>query len=60
MFEPAVTHMFVHADGVLAESLCQVELLGLTARRAEQLRLLHRGHEPDACAVLAASILAAP
>ncbi|AHH16462.1 hypothetical protein NONO_c16610 [Nocardia nova SH22a] len=42
---------FVHADGVLAEFMCQVHLLELTRRRAEELRHVHRHHPPDKCIV---------
>ncbi|MGX1811682.1 hypothetical protein ACWIGI_38670 [Nocardia sp. NPDC055321] len=52
---PTSGHMFVHADGRLAEILCNVELVALTPRRAEQLRRIHHGHRSD-CRVLAAAV----
>lgn len=49
--------VFVQADGLLAEYLCSVELLGLTLERAEHLRRIHSGHRPDDCLVhLAAAV----
>ncbi|WP_280314320.1 hypothetical protein [Nocardia wallacei] len=49
---------FVHADGRMAEVLCQARLLGLTPARAEELRRIHRHHPPDDCLVhLAALVL---
>lgn len=60
MSEPVYTHMFVSADGVLAEYLCQVELLDLTEPRAEQLHALHRNHPRGDCRVLAATDLHLP
>ena len=42
---------FVHADGVLAEFMCQVHLLELTHGRAQELRRIHRHHPPDECIV---------
>ncbi|WP_280316638.1 hypothetical protein [Nocardia wallacei] len=48
---------FVHADGQLAELLCQARLLGLTPARAEYLRWMHRHHPPDDCSVHLAALL---
>ncbi|WP_280329837.1 hypothetical protein [Nocardia wallacei] len=45
------TNSFVQADGPLAEHMCQVQLLGLTAGRAYELRFAHRHHHPDECLV---------
>ncbi|OXR39838.1 hypothetical protein B7C42_08079 [Nocardia cerradoensis] len=42
---------FVHADGKLAEFLCQVYLMELSVERAWQLRHIHRHHHPDECLV---------
>ncbi|WP_324198885.1 hypothetical protein [Nocardia amamiensis] len=42
---------FVHADGVLAEFMCQVHLLELAPERARELRHIHRKHHPDDCVV---------
>ncbi|WP_245553100.1 hypothetical protein [Nocardia veterana] len=42
---------FVHADGFLAEFLCRVHLLELSAARARELRAIHRSHHPDECTV---------
>ncbi|WP_019925438.1 hypothetical protein [Nocardia sp. BMG111209] len=42
---------FVHADGKLAEFMCQVSLMELTPERARQLRHIHRFHHPDECVV---------
>ncbi|WP_280475909.1 hypothetical protein [Nocardia asiatica] len=42
---------FVQADGVLAEVMCQVCLLGLTVERARQLLDIHCEHHPDECLV---------
>lgn len=42
---------FVYADGMLAEVMCQVHLLGLTVERARELRDIHREHRPDECVV---------
>ncbi|MEU2175782.1 hypothetical protein ABZ552_16280 [Nocardia sp. NPDC019219] len=36
---------------MLAEFMCQVHLLGLTAQRARELRHIHRFHHPDECIV---------
>ncbi|TLG18040.1 hypothetical protein FEK35_02710 [Nocardia cyriacigeorgica] len=44
-------HAYVHADGVLAEVMCQVHLVGLTLPRAWELRYAHRFHRPDECIV---------
>lgn len=49
--EPLPHRVFVHADGKLAEFMCQVHLLELTPERAHELRHLHRFHHPDKCAV---------
>ncbi len=49
---------FVDADGKLAEWLCDVQLLNLTTKRAQQLRRIHQLHRPDDCSVhLAAAVL---
>ncbi|WP_245547931.1 hypothetical protein [Nocardia pneumoniae] len=42
---------FVQADGMLAEYMCQVHLMELTADRARELRHIHRAHPPDECVV---------
>lgn len=48
MFRDALPHRtFVHADGKLAEFMCQVYLLELTPERARELRYIHRHHHPD-------------
>lgn len=57
---PTSSHMFVHADGPLAEFLCHVELLGLTPTRAEILHALHDDHPHDACLVVTATELHLP
>ncbi len=57
MSAPALPHMFVHADGELAEYLCHVELLGLTRSRAEVLHALHHGCRREDCLVIAATEL---
>ncbi len=49
--DPFNTNAFVKADGVLAEFMCQVRLLELTAGRARELRYIHRDHRPDECLV---------
>lgn len=59
MPDPLHPNMFIAADGRLAEYLCHVELLDLTAERAEQLRALHLDHTAD-CLVLAATELHMP
>jgi len=46
---------FVDADGKLAESWCDVELINLTPWRARQLRRIHWRHLPRRCAVLHAT-----
>jgi hypothetical protein len=51
MPEPLEQKTFVHADGRLAEFMCQVHLLELTPERAEELRHIHRFHHPDDCIV---------
>jgi len=51
MTEPDPFNTFVKADGMLAECMCQVRLLGLTVERARELRYIHRGHRPDECLV---------
>ncbi|MGW4090225.1 hypothetical protein [Nocardia sp. NPDC004750] len=43
--------VFVQADGMLAEFMCQVHLLDLTLERARELRYIHRLHRPDECIV---------
>ncbi|MGW6423026.1 hypothetical protein ACWF82_10155 [Nocardia sp. NPDC055053] len=40
---------FVHADGPLAEILCDAYLMELTVSRASQLRESHGMHRPDDC-----------
>ncbi|MBF6238696.1 hypothetical protein IU474_16730 [Nocardia otitidiscaviarum] len=55
MSTPALSNMFVSADGVLAEFLCHVGLLGLTEPRAVVLHALHRDHRPDECSVVTAT-----
>ncbi|MEV0772757.1 hypothetical protein [Nocardia salmonicida] len=58
MPEPLQGYTFVHADGILAEVMCQVRLLELTMERARELREIHGGHQPDECPVhLAAAFL---
>lgn len=49
--DPLRQRTFVHADGKLAEFMCQVHLLELTSERAEVLRHIHRTHHPDECVV---------
>lgn len=49
--EPLPHRTFVHADGKLAEFMCQVYLMELTPERARQLRYIHRFHHPDECIV---------
>ncbi|WP_067902824.1 hypothetical protein [Nocardia vaccinii] len=49
--EPLGHRTFVHADGLLAEFMCQVHLIELTRERARQLRFVHRHHPPDECLV---------
>ncbi|NKY89708.1 hypothetical protein HGA07_29480 [Nocardia veterana] len=49
--DPLRQRTFVHADGKLAEFMCQVHLLELTSERAEELRHIHRTHHPDECVV---------
>ncbi|WP_156959300.1 hypothetical protein [Nocardia sp. BMG51109] len=48
---PLPHRAFVHADGWLAEHVCQVYLLELTQERARELRHIHRHHHPDMCVV---------
>lgn len=48
---PSQRRTFVHADGVLAEFLCQAHLIELTVERARALRDIHRYHHPDECVV---------
>ena len=48
---PSGHRTFVHADGVLAEFMCQVSLMELTVERAHELRHIHRFHHPDECVV---------
>lgn len=54
------SHMFVPADGLLAEFLCHVELLELTPARAEILHALHGDHPRDDCVVVTATELHLP
>ncbi|WP_327138892.1 hypothetical protein [Nocardia sp. NBC_01327] len=56
---PTPANLFVHADGEMAEYLCQAEPQGMTARRAQQLQELHDGHTRD-CRILAAAELHLP
>ncbi|MCX4097395.1 hypothetical protein [Nocardia sp. alder85J] len=49
--DPLPDRTFVHADGKLAEFMCQVSLLELTVERARVLRHIHRFHHPDECRV---------
>ena len=49
--EPLGHRTFVHADGRLAEYICQVHLMELTIERARELRHIHRFHNPDECIV---------
>lgn len=49
--DPMGQRAFVHADGKLAEFMCQVHLLGLTPARARELRTIHGAHCPDECIV---------
>ncbi len=49
--DPSEQRAFVHADGKLAEFMCQVHLLGLTTARARELRTIHGAHCPDECIV---------
>ncbi|WP_083905324.1 hypothetical protein [Nocardia transvalensis] len=51
MPEPLGDRAFVHADGRLAEFMCQVYLMELTVERARELRYIHRFHSPDECIV---------
>ncbi|MEU2035940.1 hypothetical protein [Nocardia amamiensis] len=51
MPDPMEHKTFVQADGMLAEFMCQVHLMGLTVERARELRCIHREHHPDECAV---------
>jgi len=51
MPEPVPNRTFVQADGKLAEFMCQVHLMDLTAKRARELRHVHRYHHPDQCIV---------
>ncbi len=51
MADPFSHMTFVHADGVLAEYMCQVHLMELTPERARQLLEIHRYHHPDDCIV---------
>ncbi|MFE3196303.1 hypothetical protein ACFXHA_45410 [Nocardia sp. NPDC059240] len=57
---PRFSHMFVPADGPMAEFLCHVELFGLTAVRAEFLHALHDDHPRDDCLVVTATELYLP
>ncbi|WP_280271658.1 hypothetical protein [Nocardia wallacei] len=49
--DPVPHKTFVHADGKLAEFMCQVYLMDLTPARAWELRRIHRSHHPDECMV---------
>ncbi|AXK87757.1 hypothetical protein SAMN05421776_13216 [Nocardia farcinica] len=49
--EPLNHKTFVQADGMLAEFMCQVQLLDLTVERARELLYIHRHHHPDECIV---------
>lgn len=49
--EPLGRRTFVHADGRLAEFMCQVHPIEWTTERARQLRFIHRHHPPDECIV---------
>lgn len=49
--DPLRHRTFVHADGKLAEFMCQVHLLELTIERARELRCIHRFHHPEECIV---------
>ncbi|MFX0576928.1 hypothetical protein [Nocardia nepalensis] len=51
MADPFSHMTFVHAEGTLAEYLCQVHLMELTPERARQLLKIHRYHHPDDCTV---------
>lgn len=51
MSNPMDHNTFVHADGRLAEFMCQVHLLELSIERAWELRHIHRFHHPDECIV---------
>ncbi|KZM71851.1 hypothetical protein [Nocardia terpenica] len=56
--DPLPYKNYVHADGKLAEFMCQVYLMDLTIERARELRHIHRFHHPDECLVhLAATYL---
>ncbi|MBB5915564.1 hypothetical protein BJY24_004476 [Nocardia transvalensis] len=49
--DPLSHSTFVHADGRLAEVMCQVHLMALTPPRAWELWDIHRTHRPDECLV---------
>ncbi|MBF6175570.1 hypothetical protein [Nocardia blacklockiae] len=49
--DPLRHRTFVHADGKLAEFMCQVHLIDLTPERAQELRSIHGRHPPDECVV---------
>lgn len=49
--DPVQHRTFVHADGKLAEFMCQVYLLELTLERANELQRIHRFHHPEECIV---------
>ncbi|MEV6325980.1 hypothetical protein AB0M45_33165 [Nocardia sp. NPDC051787] len=51
MVDPVKHSTFIHADGLLAEFMCQVYLIELTPERAQQLLYTHREHHPDECVV---------
>jgi len=44
-----IERAYVHADGPLAEVMCDAYLMELTVVRARQLRQSHRRHRPDDC-----------
>ncbi|MGW4094190.1 hypothetical protein [Nocardia sp. NPDC004750] len=44
-----IERTYVHADGPLAEVMCDAYLMELTANRAMQLQESHRTHRPDDC-----------
>ncbi|APE38113.1 hypothetical protein BOX37_07750 [Nocardia mangyaensis] len=48
-YRDAADRTFVHADGPLAEILCDAYLMELTVIRARQLRECHGMHRPDDC-----------
>lgn len=44
-----IERTYVHADGPLAQVMCDAYLLELTVARARQLRESHQRHRPDEC-----------